>query len=770
MTLGGIGSVPYKNNLRRLTLVIGAVLTFFGLLLLAVVAYAGWSANRTAIERERQLVENALDQSVSRVLNEEKAIAWWDDAVINAQSRPLDLEWIETNIGVYFYETYGHDEMYLVDGDNRSIYANIGGELQRHPAVAYSRRANVLDQVVRGARGQRDEGLRLRDAAFTADQQRYSFLLGAEDASWSGHILTVGGQPAVVSAMAIVPSVDAEVLVGEPHLMVSIVHMDEDFMAAVGRTLLMPDLTLSSGPLGLDGVVSEPFLADDGTPIGYLNWTPRQPGNFLLFFILPLVAIGVIGAGWLTWTMIGRLKRASTDLAEREEQSRHQALHDALSGLPNRHHFVNRLQEQLDALIQQRNNGRVVVAYIDVDRFKDINDTMGHQAGDALIAAVAQRLQGSIAPEDFLSRFGGDEFAVVCRANRPEAADELAQRLRTAFEESFDVYGQHIRMTASIGLSMAPDHGGSPEELMRNADIALYQGKNKGRDCAMMFSADMAAEVEQRREIELELHAALEGKSLQLHYQPLVSCAGGRVTGVEALLRWKHPTKGDISPAVFVPIAEEAGLMPALGAFVLERAFEEAKLWPALDVAINLSPVQFRHVDLPELLTELKDRYDIDPRRIVLEITEGVLMETSDRNRQILDSVRGMGFKVALDDFGTGYSSLRYLCDFRFDKIKIDRAFVTGIHERKRAMTIIQSVVTLGRGLGMEIVAEGVETEAEASVMRLVGVTELQGFFFSPAVPAAAVADLVASLSSAAMPQPREAKATVADMRLQRRT
>jgi EAL domain-containing protein (putative c-di-GMP-specific phosphodiesterase class I) len=210
--------------------------------------------------------------------------------------------------------------------------------------------------------------------------------------------------------------------------------------------------------------------------------------------------------------------------------------------------------------------------------------------------------------------------------------------------------------------------------------------------------------------------------------------------------------------------------MPALGAFVLERAFEEAKLWPNLDVAINLSPVQFRHVDLPELLAELKDRYDIDPRRVVLEITEGVLMETSDRNRQILDSVRGMGFKVALDDFGTGYSSLRYLCDFRFDKIKIDRAFVTGIHERKRAMTIIQSVVTLGRGLGMEIVAEGVETEAEASVMRLVGVTELQGFFFSPAVPAAAVDDLVASLSSAATPLQREAKATIADMRLQRRT
>ena len=767
MTLGGFRSVPYKNNLRRLTLVIGAVLTFFGLLLLAVVAYAGWSANRTAIERERQLVENALDQAVSRVLNEEKAIAWWDDAVVNAQRRPLDLEWIETNIGVYFYETYGHDEMYLVDGDDRPIYANIGGELQRYPAVSFSRRANVLEQVVRAARGDRDDGLRVRDGAFTADQERYSFLLGARDASWSGHILTVGGVPAVVSAMAIVPSVDANVLVGEPHLMVSIVRMDEDFMASVGRTLLMPDLTLSSGPTNVDGMISEPFVADDGTPIGYLNWTPKQPGQFLLVFILPLVALGVIGAGLLTWTMIQRLKRASTDLADREEQSRHQALHDSLSGLPNRHHFVDRLQEQLDALIQQRNNGRVVVAYIDVDRFKDINDTMGHQAGDALIMAVAKRLQGAIAPEDFLSRFGGDEFAVLCRANKPEAADELAARLRAAFEESFDVYGQHIRMTASIGLSMAPDHGASPAELMRNADIALYQGKNKGRDCAMMFCAEMAAEVEQRREIELELHAALEARALQLHYQPLISCAGGKVTGVEALLRWKHPTKGDISPAVFVPIAEEAGLMPALGAFVIERAFEEARLWPDLDVAINLSPVQFRHVDLPELLKDLLAKHTIDPTRIVLEVTEGVLMETTDRNRQILDAVRGMGFKVALDDFGTGYSSLRYLCDFRFDKIKIDRAFVTGIHERKRAMTIIQSVVTLGRGLGMEIVAEGVETEAEASVMRLVGVTELQGFFFSPAVPADKVATLVTGLVSAAAPT-REINAGLAELRLRR--
>ncbi|MBK8543719.1 MAG: EAL domain-containing protein [Caulobacteraceae bacterium] len=754
-------TVHYKNDLRRLTAVIGAALVVFGAVLVAIVAYAGWSANRTAIVRERQLVENALDQSVSSVLDQQKAIAWWDDAVANAQRRPLDLDWIDTNMGLYFYETYGHDEVFIIDSSNQPIYATVNGE-RSDATAAYSAHSEMFDQIVREARRGADETLRRRDRAFSESQGNYSALLGASFGRWAGHIMTVDGEPAVVSTISIVPNLDANLLHGEPHLLLSVVKIDEAFMAQVGGSLLIPDLSLSHDAVRGSGILSEAFAADDGTPMGYLNWTPRQPGRSLLLFLLPLVALGVLGAGWLTYLMINRLKRASGDLADREAQSRHQALHDALSGLPNRHHFVEHLQEQLDGLLQTRNNGRVVVAYIDVDRFKDVNDTMGHAAGDTLIMGVAQRLRQTLSREDFLSRFGGDEFAVLRGANSPQAAEELAERLRKSFEESFEVYGQHIKMTASIGIAMSPDHGMSPQELMRHADIALYQGKNQGRDKAMIFCAEMAAEVEQRREVEVELHAALEARELKLHYQPLISCADGSVTGVEALLRWSHPTKGDISPGVFVPIAEEAGLMPALGAFVIERAFEESKAWPDLEISINLSPVQFRHVDLVELLEELLKKHDVNPHRIVFEVTEGVLMESSDRNRQILEQVRSMGFKIALDDFGTGYSSLRYLCDFRFDKIKIDRAFVTGIHERKRAMTIIQSVVTLGRGLGMEIVAEGVETEAEASVMRLVGVTELQGFFFSRAVPAAQVAELQNAFDR---PKAETKPATVADLR-----
>jgi diguanylate cyclase (GGDEF)-like protein len=743
------GTVHYQNDLNRLTALIGAALALFGCILVGIVAYAGLSANAAAVARERQLVQNALDQSVSRVLDQQKAIAWWDDPVRVLAARRLDIEWLETNVGVYFFETYGHDEVIIVDAQNHPVYANVGGQLS-NPVAAYGMHRAVLDQIVAEARAGEQSGLRRRDRAFAESQANYSALLGASFGRWAGHIMNVDGEPAVVAALSIVPNLDADLLQGEPHLMLSVVKIDDAFMADVGASLLISDLRLSPEPRAGDGVLSEPFAADDGSLAGHLSWTPRRPGQTLLFFILPLVVLGVIGAGATTWVMIQRLKRASVDLAERERQSRHQAMHDSLSGLPNRPNFVESLQTALDGIVQTRANGRVIVAYVDVDRFKDVNDTMGHHAGDALIMGVARQLQDVIGPQDFLARFGGDEFAVLRRTETEEDAQDLIDRLRSAFERDFDVHGQGMRMTASIGISVAPQHGMSPEDLMRSADIALYRAKANGRDRAEKFDASMGAEVERRREIELDLLAAIEARDLSLYYQPLIACSNSRISGVEALLRWRHPVRGDISPGVFVPIAEEAGLMPALGAYVLEQAFRDASRWPDLEISINLSPVQFRHVDLVALLQDLLRDSQIDASRIVLEVTEGVLMESSDRNRQMLDQIRALGFRIALDDFGTGYSSLRYLCDFRFDKIKIDRSFVTGIHERKRAMSIIQSVISLGRGLGMDVVAEGVETGAEASVMRLLGVNELQGFYFSRAVPADAISDLVAAFEGGA--------------------
>jgi diguanylate cyclase (GGDEF)-like protein len=716
---------------------IGLATALFGIILLAIIAYAGWWSNETTVERERNLIANALNFRVARMLSEQKSVAWWDEPITKFTDQNVDLEFADNEFGIFLTETYGHDEVHVLNAEDRPIYSYFGGKRQQ-PSAFESRRAILAPVIteVRGGRGTHSS-LRTRPDTFSELQSNYKVLAGGgEAARWAGHIVSVDGRPAVVTAMTIVPNIDMSLLKGTPNLLVGIKYIDKAFISEIGRSLLLNDLKLEAQPNTRDGIFSEPFVGDDGIPIGHLTWTTRRPGQVLLSIILPLVAAGVVGVGLMSRTVLGRLTGTSVALAHSEAQARHEAKHDALSGLPNRVHMVEKIEAFLHSPVAKRTGQRAVAAYIDIDRFKDINDTLGHEAGDQLIAAVAQRLVGRLRPHDFLSRFGGDEFAILCAPAGHEAAATLARRIAQAFESPFSVKGQNIRVTASIGLAIAPENGTTADELMRHADIALYEAKDQGRDRAVMFCAEMAEQVEHRRSIELALRHALEDDALDLHYQPIVSCQTGAVVGVEALLRWEHPVYGEMSPADFIPIAENAGLLPSLGEWVLNCAMTDAKKWPKLEVAVNLSPVQIRHVDLEGTLRKLVAEHDIDPRRFTLEITENVMLEATDRVNAVLDVIRSMGFKTALDDFGTGYSSLSYLCTFRFDKIKIDRSFVARISEIDTSRTIIKSVVSLGRGLGMSIIAEGVETEFEAEMMTQFGCTELQGFFFSPPLSA----------------------------------
>jgi diguanylate cyclase (GGDEF)-like protein len=434
--------------------------------------------------------------------------------------------------------------------------------------------------------------------------------------------------------------------------------------------------------------------------------------------------------------MLQRLKGSSDALAEREMQSRHAARHDALSDLPNRTYFAEKLNDALAALAQSADGKTAVVAYIDIDRFKDVNDTLGHHAGDELIKSVGRRLQSQLRADDVLSRYGGDEFAILWVTSAAEAADVLLARVERAFEGRFEVQGQSLSVTASTGVAISPAAGVTVEELMRQADIALYEAKLQGRNRAIVFAESMARRVEERRAIELDLRIALDANELHLNYQPILSARTGEICGVEALLRWRHPEKGEIPPGIFIPIAEQSGLMPELGTWVLRRAMHDWRKWPHLQVAVNLSPVQFRQVDIEDVLKALVEETKIETSRFVLEITEGVLMESTDRTSRTLDAIHDMGFLTALDDFGTGYSSLSYLCNFRFDKIKIDRSFVAGMSKSEGYRKIVNSVVTLGKGLGMAIVAEGVETEADVRAMTGFGCSELQGYFFSRPIEA----------------------------------
>ena len=714
---------------------IGVAIAFFGLLLLAIIAYAGWSANQTAFERERTLLDNALNQSIARVLNEQKSVAWWDDAVVKITDEVMDDDFVDANFGIFLTETYAQDEVYILNAEDKPIYA-WSDEARQDPSAYERRQAAIEDVVLEARQGTPSPDLRTRPDSFSASQSSYRLLAGVLGvARWAGHIVSIDGRPAVVAALTIVPNVEMDVLEGTPNLLVSVRYIDEDFVSEMGRNLLLPDLELGSEQKDGSKLVSEPFVTDDGVTAGYLAWTTRQPGRVLLTIILPLVAFGVILTGLLSKTMFGRLRRASAALAQRESEARYEAKHDALSGLPNRVHMVDQIEKFLHSYIARHNGQRAVAAYIDIDRFKDTNDTLGHEAGDQLIKVVAERLAHRLRPHDFLARFGGDEFVILCAPAGPDAGTILAERIAEAFASPFMVKGQTIRVTASVGLAFAPDNGATADELMRHADIALYQAKAQGRDRAVFFSKEMAEQVEHRHSIELDLRAALESEELNLHYQPIISSTTGNVVGVEALLRWCHPLYGNLPPAEFIPVAEIAGLLPAIGEWVLNRAMTDSKNWPHLEVAVNLSPVQFRHVDLETMLRQLIVKHGVDPDRFVLEITEGVLLESTDRVSKVLAAIRDMGFKTALDDFGTGYSSLSYLCNFQFDKIKIDRSFISSISKVDSSKTIIKSVVTLGRGLGMDIVAEGIETEFEALMMTRFGCTELQGFFFARPIP-----------------------------------
>ena len=744
-------SLPYQNrhdaDLRRLATLSAIGITLAGLVLLAIIAYAGWSSNQSSTARERTLVQNVINRGIARALSEQKSVAWWDDAVVKVTDANMDNDWVHSNFGIYLTETYGHDEVYILNGEDQPLYAFANGA-QGEPSTFEPHRlvlAPVIDEVRSDTRpGHKKSNLMSRPDAFGADQSNYRTIGGPVDtARWAGHILMVDGKLAVVAALTIVPNVDMSLLKNTPNLLVSVTYVDNAYVTELGRSLLLNDLALVPQPARRDGIVSEPFDGDDGTHGGYLIWTTQRPGQVLLQIILPLVAFGVIAVAVLAGGMLRRLQRSSNELAEREQQSRHDASHDALSALPNRPHFAEKLQEALDSLVPGSDEMRVIVAYIDIDRFKDVNDTLGHPAGDELIKSVAQRLRGQMRPNSLLSRYGGDEFAILWVASGQNAGDALAKRIERAFAAQFEVGGQNLLVTASVGIALSEAAGTTVDELMRQADIALYEAKVQGRNRAVFFSSDMARRVEERRAIETDLRLALEGDLLRLNYQPIISCHTGEIAGVEALLRWRHPQRGEMPPVTFIPIAEQSGLMPALGEWVLRRAMQDSRLWPQLQVSVNLSPVQFRQTGFETLLASLIDEYRIDPSQFVLEITEGVLMELCDRTNHTLDAIHTMGFLTALDDFGTGYSSLSYLCNFRFDKIKVDRSFVAGMSKSESYEKIVHAVVALGKGLGMEIVAEGVENELEAIIMTKLGCSELQGYYFSRPVETAQMSRLL---------------------------
>jgi len=392
------------------------------------------------------------------------------------------------------------------------------------------------------------------------------------------------------------------------------------------------------------------------------------------------------------------------------------------------------------------------VLCLDLDHFKSVNDTLGHPIGDELLKVVAERLRRCTREHDTIARLGGDEFAIIMTAmDQPTDAAALARRIRDSITKPYELDGHQIVADISIGISVAPLDATEPDQLLKNADMALYGAKADGRGAYRFFEPEMDAKMQQRRELELDLRKALVNGEFELYYQPLVDLQSNEINGFEALIRWNHPVRGLISPAAFVPIAEETGLIIPLGEWVLRRACEETAHWPGdLKVAVNLSPSQLKSRNLVQVVMSALANSGMAATRLQLEITESVLMQNTFSTLATLHQLRELGVQIAMDDFGTGYSSLSYLRSFPFDKIKIDRSFINDLSNGAEPLAIVRAIASLAKSLSMISTAEGVETEQQLEKLVAVGCTEMQGHIFSQARPAEEIVRLFLPVAKAA--------------------
>jgi diguanylate cyclase (GGDEF)-like protein/PAS domain S-box-containing protein len=430
---------------------------------------------------------------------------------------------------------------------------------------------------------------------------------------------------------------------------------------------------------------------------------------------------------------------AVRDISERREAAAriaHLAFHDALTGLPNRAVFTQHLE---GAVAKATDGGEpAAVLCIDLDGFKAVNDVYGHPAGDALLIAAAQRIRATVREHELVARLGGDEFAIVqASGHQPDHAGLLAERVIAALAEPFAIGSATVRISGSIGVALCPADARTADDLIKNADMALYRAKSEARGNTRFYEAAMDEALRRRRQLQADLKQAIGGGELSVHYQPLADLETGRILGFEALLRWRHPRLGEIGPGTFIPLAEENGFILQLGNWVLREACSEAARWtPPLRLSVNLSPVQFAQEDLAGEVERILADTGLDPSRLDLEVTEGLFINDSERAIRILERLKAIGITISMDDFGTGYSSLSYFRMFPFDKVKIDQSFIQDI-ANPQARAIIRSVIGLGRGLGMPVVAEGVETSEQLEALRAEGCDQVQGYLISRPNPIA---------------------------------
>ncbi|WP_118134943.1 bifunctional diguanylate cyclase/phosphodiesterase [Oceanicella sp. SM1341] len=703
-----------------------------------------WSAreaDRLSLERQRRLFSLAVMDMTENIAHQQESVTVWDDSVLHLQEEPRDQEWLDANMGSWLYSYFGIDASYLLDPDDRAIFASEQGRLLT-PEVFAGVAAAVLPRVDRLR-----AVLRRDDPADVPDRM---------DSAGVTDLAMVRGHPAIVSAKPVVSDTgDIVQTPGEQYVHVAVRYLDGSFLAEVQERYLFNDLQFDADVANAPGALQlYPLFDGSDATLGYFTWRPVLPGAGVSRRILPALAVlcmlAFAGLGlflWLLW-------RRSVALGATEARMHYMALHDALTGLPNRAMFVERVESALTRSAAGR--GGTALLYIDLDHFKQVNDTLGHPAGDQLIQEAGRRLQGLTRDTDTVARVGGDEFAIVMTGVTEQAhVERLCDRIGDSARIPFDIEGNQIFMGMSIGYAMAGADGPGLNELVRRADVALYRAKSLGRSRHVVYEKDMDALLQERRRTEADLRIALrEGGQLQVCYQPIYAARNGALTGFEALLRWQHPELGPISPEVFIPIAEETGLIEPLGAWVMREACTAAGGWPDLVISVNVSAIELRDPDYAGRLADLLRETGLAPERLELELTESTMIEAPGAHMQNLRSLRGMGVRLVIDDFGTGFSCLGRLQSLEVDRIKIDRSFIHALGRSSSDEAIVRAIIDLAHATILETTAEGVETEEQRARIRALGCDSLQGFLFSEALSHRDADALVAAGTRGAGPEP----------------
>ncbi len=682
-----------RQFLGPLLIVLGTTLIgLFGLFWLMVT-----QQNELAARREQSQLESAVQSKIDFVAKNLRDYARWSDAVENLAEGDVNTDWANDNIGPYLFNVQGYDHSLVIDREGRSLYASDG--------------ARQSDVEATKLLGQDFEQILSRlNRAPDGVEERFADLI------------TVNGMPAIVAASAILPSLGEDyprpferryLLIVEP--------IDQAMLGQIAESYGFNGLRLAGG--GKHAVNSSIILhAPDGRAVGSVAWTPSRPGDAVRSYygpwLLLLAALSIL----MVVSILRRAHDASRDLAANEASARHLANHDTLTGLQNR-------RAMREKGLRQGMRYPMAVLFLDLDGFKEVNDLFGHQAGDELLKEAADRLRTVVGKDALLARVGGDEFAVLLTAPDCHAvAQQLAPDIVEVMAKPFTSNQISMVVSASIGIALG-EPGQNVDELWRLADIAMYAAKADGKNRWRLFSGDMDEGREVRKILESELCQAIERDEIDVVFQPIVTARGGEVACVEVLARWTSPSQGPLGPAIFIPIAESSGQIVKIGEQVLRKACIAARDWD-VSIAVNLSPAQFWHQSLAEDILTILRECNFPPERLELEITEGYLLSRPELAVDVIRKLRSHGISVALDDFGTGFASIGYLRTFELDRIKLDRSFVEKVDSDHEAAMVAKAVIDLSRALNLPITAEGVETDAQATMLAIAGCERLQGWHY----------------------------------------